>query len=143
MGVAYSTAAVRAFQVDAGDWRSYFEAVAADGDGLVARVILSPGRPEADGAVAWPLQAIRYDSDADEIQIHVGRRPSHGALVRYFVSAPRAIHVQEQVRGKVIAVQDVSGVRTLIQVARAGAGEGGRRRCSDEARRDAPGALLN
>ena len=128
MGVAYSTAAARAFQVDAGDWRSYFEALATDGDGLVARVTLSPERPEGgDGAVAWPLHAIRYDSDADEIQIHVGHRPPHGVLLRYFVSAPRAVHVQEQVRGKVIAVEDMSGVRTLIQVTHAGA-PGARRR---------------
>jgi hypothetical protein len=120
MVVADSTGAARAFQVDAGDWHSYFETLAMDGDGLVARVTLSPERPEGgDGAVAWPLHAIRYDSDADEIQIHVGRRPPHGALLRYFVSAPRAIHVHEQALGKLIAVEDMSGVRTLIQVAHA------------------------
>jgi hypothetical protein len=109
--------ATRAFELGTDDWHGYFEAIGADGARLVARVIVAPERADdEDGAMGRPLHAIRYDADADEIEIHVGRPAPSGALLRYFVSAPRSIHVQERLRGKLIAVDDASGVRTLIHV---------------------------
>jgi hypothetical protein len=110
----------REFQVDAEHWHRYLETIAAHGEDLVARVTLSHERPrDGKDAVAWPLQSIRYDADADEIEIEVGHPAPRGALLRFFVSAPHSIHVQEWVRGKVIAVEDTSGIRTLIQVGHA------------------------
>jgi len=108
----------QAFQLDAQDWRGYFEAMAVDHEGLKACVTLVSERPQdGEDAVAWTLYAISYDQHADEIEIHVGHPAPRGPILRYFVSAPRAIHVQERAGGKVIAVHDMSGVRTLIQVA--------------------------
>jgi hypothetical protein len=70
-----------------------------------------------DYPAATGLHAIRYDSDGDEIEIHVGQPAPRDAVLHYFVSSPHSIQVHERAGGKVIAVDDASGLCTLIQVA--------------------------
>jgi hypothetical protein len=118
MGPAQLISATRAFELETDDWHGYFEAISVGGEVLLASVTVGPERPDGEnGAIGRPLHAIRYDSDADEIEIHVGQPAPRDAVLHYFVSSPRSIQVQEQAGGKVIAVYDASGVRTLIQVA--------------------------
>jgi hypothetical protein len=112
---AQVTSVARARELDTGDWCGYFEAMG--GEGLLARVTVLPEQADGrDGEIWWPLRGIRYDPHADEIEIHVGNAPPRGAVLHYFVAAPRSIRVQRRVRGDVIAVDDASGARTLIHV---------------------------
>jgi hypothetical protein len=115
---AQSMSTSKPVQLDADRWHEYFRSVAVEGEGLVATVTLLPDRPaDRDSIVAWTLHSIRYDSEADEIEIHLGQLAPRGAILRYFVSAPRSIQVHEWGRGKTISVEDSVGVRTLIQLA--------------------------
>jgi hypothetical protein len=118
MASAQLTSAIRAFELETHDWHGYFEAISLDGEVLLASVTVGAERPHGEnGAIGRPLHAIRYDSDADEIEIHVGQPAPREAVLHYFVSSPRSIQVHEQAGGKVIAVDDASGARTLIRVA--------------------------
>jgi hypothetical protein len=118
MGPVQLISATGQFVLETHEWHGYFEAINLDGALLLASVTVGAERPAGDrGDIGRPLHAIRYDADADEIEIHVGQPAPRDAVLHYFVSSPRSIQVHEQVGGKVIAVDDASGVRTLIQVA--------------------------
>ena len=112
----------RAFDLDAADWERYLGGLAADGQSVLTGITLGP----ADGARSdgwaiggWSLRAIRFDRRADEIEIDAGRATSGGVGLRYFISCPRSIKVQEHGRDVTISVVDASGARTMIQLSQA------------------------
>ncbi len=106
-------------------WSEYFDSLTTCAEGLtaavtLARVPLSParaGRPEADSLRGGLLEAIRFDARRNEIEVAICQNGTSGASVRYFVPAPRSVTVEETSMGKVIAVTDAEGVRTLISIA--------------------------
>jgi hypothetical protein len=94
-------------------WRDYFHAI---GGGLMATVQRLSENDSAGGPrlTCQPLQAIEYDPYQDVIELAVGRKASHGAWLRYFVSDPWRITVTESDGSRAIVVDDRSGVQTFI-----------------------------
>jgi hypothetical protein len=101
----------------AADWREYFEAIGHVEERLLADVRIGAepvhGAHRAGGRT---LHAIRYDPSTDRVEIHVGHPPPRGAFLRYFVSAPHSISVQELDGAKLIEITDACGAQTQIQV---------------------------
>ena len=86
MELAQPTSAIRAFELSCADWCSYFADIDVDPSGVLAHVTIASGPPDPDDRVkGWPLRAIRYDSTADEIEVHVGLPAPRGSILRYFV----------------------------------------------------------
>jgi hypothetical protein len=109
----------RAFDLDAAEWDRYLGAITADGHGVLASITLeAPDRARTDrgGIEGWSLRAIRYERRTDEIEVDVGPPASQAAGLRYFVASPRSIRVQERGEERTIAVDDASGVRTMIRL---------------------------
>ena len=120
MQAAHLVHSVRAFESDSEGWERCLAALGIGQKGLLASVTVGAGQTlYAAVTLVLPLHAIRYDSDADELEVTIGGATPGGAVLRYFVAAPRAIHLEERDLGKVISVDDASGVRTLIHVSRA------------------------
>jgi hypothetical protein len=91
-------------------WLAYLEALPlASCDVMVA---VGPRRADDHPARARPLRSIRYDAQADEIEVAVGVGTT--AWLRYFIAAPRSIAVDERPGGKVLRVVDADGVQTMI-----------------------------
>ncbi len=106
-------------------WCEYFDSLSGRTERLkaavtLARVPLSPARARQQGAhVARGglLEAIRFDSGRDEIEIAICQNGAAGASIRYYVPAPRSVTVDDSSLSKVISVTDAEGVRTLISIA--------------------------
>jgi hypothetical protein len=106
------------------EWSRYFDALALSCERWLVTVGLCPGERRDDGPTAprtphylqraRPLSAIRYDPGSDEIEVAVGDDQSRDAGVRYFVSTPQSIRLEEFDHTKVISVLDASGVQTRI-----------------------------
>jgi hypothetical protein len=98
-------------------WCEYFDSLFLEGDHLLAAVAL-PGEDHDGDAYEprRPLHAIRYDPRSDEIEVAVGIGVGPRAALRYFVSAPRSIVVDELDDAKVLRIVDVSGMQTLIRL---------------------------
>jgi hypothetical protein len=112
---------VEAPRLEAGEWRCYLARLGGDGGRWYASVTLG-SRPTPEGAELPTrlLHRVRYDADADEIEVRIGEAPAPACELRYFVSAPRAIRVEEHEAGKTIVVDDASGLPTMIHLYDAG-----------------------
>jgi hypothetical protein len=99
------------------DWHEYFNSIALNRESLLATVALPVGRVNSrPDDRRRQLHSIRYDSTADEIEVVVAYGALGEAALRYFVSGPRSIIVQEFDHTKVIVVDDASGAQTLIRL---------------------------
>ncbi len=122
-------------------WSEYFDSLNGCAERLkaavtLARVPLSPARARRQGAHVASgglLEAIRFDSGRDEIEIAICQNGAAGASIRYFVGAPRSVTVDDSSLSKVISVTDAEGVRTLISIASLN-GDLGRCESTDAAR---------
>jgi hypothetical protein len=95
-------------------WSEYLDSVFAAGDGRLAAVAVAAGERHLHSDRRRPLHAIRYRAEADELEVVVGA--GRGAALRYLISAPQSIVVEELAHAKVLRVADDSGVQTDIQV---------------------------
>jgi hypothetical protein len=99
------------------NWVEYFISIALSRDRWLATVELPPLPLNGDDTEPGRrLHAIGYDPNADELEIRVGGGPRRSSPLRYFISAPRAITIEQFRHGKAILVDDASGVRTLIRL---------------------------
>jgi Family of unknown function (DUF5335) len=105
----------RAIQLNDDDWYEYFNSIARNRDRTVATVALPPEARNARPLYRHrALHGIRYDSDADLIEVALGHNEPRRVALRYFVSAPRSIVVEESDHMKLIFVDDARGEQTLI-----------------------------
>ena len=89
--------------LDNDSWHEFFDELNSRGERLkaavtLARVPLSPARarrPEPIDARGGLLEEIRFDRERNEIQVAICQNGTGGASVRYFVSAPRLISVDD------------------------------------------------
>jgi hypothetical protein len=105
----------RVFTLDIDTWSEYFDSISVERY-LLASVRLLP----ADDAGPQPLEgkrlrAICYDREQDVLQVGVGGTAQQPAL-RYFISAPRNIVIEESDDGQTIVVDDSRRSRTAISV---------------------------
>jgi hypothetical protein len=110
-------AAVMSGGLEAARWSEYLESLSLSGDHHGATVVLPAANGSGDEP-ARPLHAIRYDADRDEIELAVGIGIGPRAALRYFLSAPRSIHIDELDGAKVLRVQDVNGQVTVVHISR-------------------------
>jgi hypothetical protein len=105
------------FKLPSSNWVEYFISIALSRDRWLATVELPPQPLNADDTEPGRrLHAIGYDPSADELEIRVGGGPRRSSPLRYFISAPRAITIDQFQHGRAILVDDASGVRTLIRL---------------------------
>ncbi len=116
-------AAVRAsVEIAVEDWHGCLSAIDEGGARLSAIVARGPEQrgPEQQfraGSEHWRmLHTIRYDPEANEIEIALGHGHGGAPVLRHFVAAPRSIHIEESDHAKVVVVHDSSGVNTRIQL---------------------------
>jgi hypothetical protein len=130
--------------LDNDSWSEFFDSLNSCTERLnaavtLARVPLSSaraGRRRPIDARGGLLEAIRFDSRQDEIEVAICQNGASGASVRYFVPAPRSVSVEDSSLTKVIAITDAEGVQTLISVASLeGEPRGNRRRRSGSSAR--------
>jgi hypothetical protein len=104
-------------ELDVAEWVEYFNSLAVGDGRWLATVELSPqplnGQQSDSGR---RLHAISYDTSVDELEIRVGGGPRRSSPVRYFVSSPHTITLEEFPHGRAILVDDARGVRTLIRL---------------------------
>jgi hypothetical protein len=97
----------------------YFESIGAHDGPLLASVRLLPSRanPETRGALprAQALRAMRYERERDVLEIATGGTPTNPAL-RYFITGPRRILIEESEGTREIVVEDSTRRRTAISV---------------------------
>jgi hypothetical protein len=97
----------------------YFESIGAHAGPLLASVRLLPskGNPVAQGAIprAQALRAMRYERERDMLEIATGGTPTQPAL-RYFITRPRRILIEESEGAREIVVEDSHRRRTAISV---------------------------
>ena len=111
--------------LDNDSWCEYFDSLNGCAEGLKAAVALAraplfPARAERPNGIdvkGGLFEAIRFDRDRDEIEVAICQNGTSGASIRYFVSAPRSVTVEESALTKLIAITDAEGVRTLVSVA--------------------------
>jgi hypothetical protein len=103
-----------------GAWVGYLRSIALEPGRMLATVTLLPGHGDHDGegrhngaAEARPLRSIRYDPANDVLELGVGGH-ADGPALRYFISAPRQIEVEESPEATGIVIQDATGGRTAI-----------------------------
>src|SRR2546430_5294272 len=103
----------RTLKLDARDWSRQIAAIAADSRHALAEVRFLTselaGRPPRHR-----LNGIAYDHGSKQLQVAVREDGPQSPEVRYLVSAPREITVEEFDHATGIVVEDASGVRTLI-----------------------------
>ena len=96
-------------------WHSVLGSLVDDRAPLLVRIALAHADGDGPGAVRWrPLHAARYDSELDEIELSVA--VERGATLRYLVSRPRRVVVEEHPGQRVLRVYDASGLETVIRV---------------------------
>jgi hypothetical protein len=105
------------WQLPTSNWVEYFISIALSRDRWLATVELPPQPLNGDDTEPGRrLHAIGYDPNTDELEIRVGGGPRRSSPLRYFISAPRTITIEQFQHGKAILVDDASGVRTLIRL---------------------------
>jgi hypothetical protein len=107
-----ATSEPRAVGLGQEHWRAYLDSL-VDGVSprLAAVALAQAGHHER---LRRPLQALRYRAQADELEVVVGAG-GHSAL-RYFISTPRSIVVEELEGAKVLRVADATGMQTAIHL---------------------------
>jgi hypothetical protein len=89
--------------------------LAADPSSLLVRVATARADGDGVGPSRWrPLEMARYDEELDEIELAVV--VERGALLRYLLSSPRRVLIEEQPGERVLRVHDASGFETVIRV---------------------------
>jgi hypothetical protein len=108
-------AAPRPLGLDQEHWREYLASLVTGGAPRLASVTLAQagqnGRPDR---LERPLQAIRYQAEADELEVVVGG--ARDAALRFYISTPRSIVVEELDGAKVLRVADARGMQTVIRL---------------------------
>jgi len=103
----------RTLKLDARDWSRQIAAIAADSRHALAEVRFLTselaGRPPRHR-----LNGIAYDHGSKQLQVAVREDGPQSPEVRYLVSAPREITVEQFDHATGIVGEDASGVRTLI-----------------------------
>ncbi len=106
--------------IDDPSWAQFFDAIARERDRFHAAVTHSPDAAgSAALALSRPLRWIAYNGFTDEIEVAVGRGlndVSDGAVLRYFLSAPRVVRVEERHDAKLIHIEDGGGLRAMIHL---------------------------
>ncbi len=107
------------YSLDSDAWVDYFASIGPHDGPLLASVRLLPGRRDrgARGAIARmdALRAMRYERERDVLQVATGGTPKQPAL-RYFITAPRRIVIEESDGAREIVVEDSTRRRTAISV---------------------------
>jgi hypothetical protein len=115
-----SQAARGAGALEAPRWAEYFSSIAT-GERYLASVGLLTGPAQSFPRTAWrPLRAIVYDAEQDVLEVAVANGTPNTSL-RFFITAPRKVGVEESGAGRAIVVEDASGERTLIRLCPDGA----------------------
>jgi len=115
------TGVVRTVPLQADAWADYFSAVRRECGQVLASVTLrldSIDRNGASAAVERALRSIRYDPNRDVLELSVGGFADRGPALRYFISVPRQVVVQETPEETVILIEDARGERTAIALRR-------------------------
>jgi hypothetical protein len=102
-------------------WADYFRAIRRECGQVLAVVTLQPPRSDRDGASATlerTLRAIRYDPRRGVLELSVGGVAGRGPALRYFISSPRRIVVEESAQSTGILIEDAGGQRTTIALRR-------------------------
>jgi hypothetical protein len=107
------------YALDSDAWMDYFESIAAHDGPLLASVRLLPSRGGPGSPETAPrtqaLRAMRYQRERDVLEVATGGTPTHPAL-RYFISGPRRILIEESEAAREIVVEDSTRRRTAISV---------------------------
>ena len=107
------------------DWSRYFRNITSEPQRLLVAVesvgphTLLDERIDAmcEGVCTrHPLRAMGYEQREDVFEVALGLTAGQGALLRYFVAAPRSISVREVNAARAIVVSDSGGGRTLVCV---------------------------
>jgi hypothetical protein len=110
-----ASSAPRAVGLGKEGWRAYLDSLVDGASARLAAVTLAQAGPLGDcERLRRPLQAIRYQAQADELEVVVGAG-GHSAL-RYFISTPRSILIEELAGAKVLRVADATGQQTAIHL---------------------------
>ncbi len=120
-------------QLSAERWPEYFAQLARGEEGVLVTVEVLGGRERIERAPQRPrdLRAIGYCPRRDVLELAVDGHEAGVPGLRYFISAPRQIHLEQADGRTEILVRDASGARTLIRllnVPRSLAGSPGERR---------------
>ncbi len=112
-----------AVALEADVWTNYFQALTRDGGEILATVTLLPEQDTTDASQAGRrLRAISYDADRDVLELGVGGDTDDSPALRFFISAPRRITVEESRGEKGIVIEDAGGARTAIGLRSVGEG---------------------
>jgi hypothetical protein len=116
-------------EVEANEWTQYFGSIALNRVGVLAAVEVVHGQAgdapcpgdasfaSDAGDCAWRLlRKVSYDVDKDVLEFAVSTHLDGGPPLRYFISAPRAVSVEESGDTRVIRVHDASGTCTMIRL---------------------------
>lgn len=107
------------YSLDNDAWVDYFASIGPHDGPLLASVTLLPSRRNrgARGARARvdALRAMRYERERDVLQVATGGTPKEPAL-RYFITGPRRIVIEESDGAREIVVEDSTRRRTAISV---------------------------
>jgi hypothetical protein len=114
--------AMEAVFLHADRWAEYFRGVPLDRGRVLAIVARDPHSGNllrvARAATDSTLRAIRYDPDRDVVELGVGGAVGLGPALRYSISAPRRIVVEESPQATRILIEDAAGMRTTIALSR-------------------------
>jgi hypothetical protein len=106
----------RALTVDDASWARFFDSIAQERDRFLAAVTHAHNGTVPALELSRPLRGISYNGSTDEIEVTVGRGRNEGTVLRYFLSAPRLVQVEDHGSAKLIHVEDVSGLRAMIHL---------------------------
>ena len=107
------------YALESDAWMDYFESIGAHEGPLLASVRLLPsrGNPGTRGVIprAQALRAMRYERERNVLEIATGGTPTQPAL-RYFITGPRRILIEESEGAREIVVEDSTRMLTAISV---------------------------
>jgi hypothetical protein len=122
--------------------REYLDSLGRDRDHTLVAVAVTEAEDGARGTDRErPLRSISYDAEADEIRVTVGLDGS--AELRYLVSAPRSIHVEELDGETVLRVADATRVQTVVRLFDSACGVHGERQRAQPVVEDIGGAAMS
>ncbi len=109
--------ATRSLNIDDPSFVQFFDSIARERERFLATVTHAPELAETAAlALSRPLRWIAYNGFTDEIEVAVGRGRNEGAVLRYFLSAPRLVRVEDQRHAKLIHIEDGGGLRAMIHL---------------------------
>lgn len=105
--------------MDVDSWGRFFESIGVRRDGPFVTVRLLGDHRNASWSDACacdrPLRSIAYDAERDVLVVSAGGTTARPAL-RYFISRPRRISVEESPQERRIVVDGSDRLRTAISV---------------------------